>query len=311
LSLLTDSNFARNSVWLVPPRRLMMRALAIVGLCTIAAGCSGARVDVLETEVSRQREEMSELRRNQAAQRVQFDEFRNRLLVLQDKLESERIVANRQASNGGGSEMMPSLPRVVLPAPEPRTMLPVQHAETAPRSVVIGPDGVPHVASDDAPAAESQRGSSGRRSRPAGPSDGSTAPPQDGNTPEEAAASSYQAAKAQLDAGQLEVSRKMFEVFLAAHPDHTLADNALYWIGETWYAKALWIKAAGIFSAVVKRYPRGNKIPDAMLKTGLCYVHLGEHSDANEVFGHLMRQYPGTPAAEIAREQRGRIEAKR
>lgn len=266
-------------------------------------GCSGAQIERLDAELSRQREEISELRRNQAAQRVQFDEFRNRLVVLQDKLESERIAAERTARNVD-PEPVPSLPRVVVPSPESEPPPAPAQPEQAPRTVVIGPDGVPHV--EPAPG-----GRETPAPKAAGPRVASRdAPPQEGNTAEEAAASAYRAAKSLLDAGQLDQARAAFEGFLAAHPDHPLSDNALYWIGETWYAKALWLKAAGVFSQVVERFPRGNKVPDAMLKTALCYKNLGERDLTRDVLRQLVRLYPSTSAAELAREQLSRFEAK-
>ncbi len=291
-------------------------ALAIGGL----GGCGGARLETLETEVSRQREELSELRRNQAAQRVQFDEFRNRLVVLQDKLESERLAAQRAAR---AMEPLPQLPHVVVgrgdgdvrvdgsdgvAAPPPAA---------APRSVVIGADGVardvrPGVGAD---AGEGRSGAAGATSprRPkvaaAGPSDAEAArPPQEGNTAEEAAAALYRDAKSVLDAGRLDEARVGFERFLEQNPEHPLADNALYWIGETWYAKSLWLKAARVFGEVVTRFPRGNKVPDAMLKTALCYDRLGEVQLSREVLGQLSRLYPASPAGEQARDRLQRAE---
>lgn len=277
-----------------------------------ASGCSGAQLERLDAEVNRQREEIADLRRNQAAQRVQFDEFRNRLVVLQDNLESERIAAQRAGAGRAGvaAEAMPSLQRVVVEAPStaPSTPAPSEPAGPA-KTVVIGPDGVPHVqgeAPGAARAAPSRAGAKAAGPRPSA----NDAPPQDGNTPEEAAAAAYRDAKSLLDAGQLEAARAGFEAFLQAHPSHTLADNALYWIGETWYAKALWLKAARVFGEVVQRFPRGNKVPDAMVKTALCYKNLGETALATDVLRQLIRLYPSTSAAELARDQLSRLEAK-
>ncbi len=295
----------------------MRRSILI--LTTLAAfpvtGCAGAQIERLDSELNRQREEIAELRRNQAAQRVQFDEFRNRLVVLQDKLESERLAAQRagrMADAAPAPEGMPSLPRVVVPPPEMRQAerepAPAPADQGPPKTVVIGPDGVPHV--QEAGPTEPERSRKARGAKAAGPRPGAdAAPPQEGNTPEEAAASAYRAAKSVLDAGQLDEARAAFEAFLNAHPDHPLADNALYWIGETWYAKALWLKAARVFGQVVERFPQGNKVPDAMLKTALCYKNLGELQLARDVLRQLVRLYPSTSTAELAREQLARLEA--
>ena len=291
----------------------MRRSLLILAMLAAfpATGCAGAQIERLDAELNRQREEISELRRNQAAQRVQFDEFRNRLVVLQDKLESERLAAQRAGRVAGEAPQpdgMPSLPRVVVPPPEQARPEPAPVDQAPPKTVVIGPDGVPHV--QNAAPADAERSHRGRGAKAAGPRPGADAsPPQEGNTAEEAAASAYRSAKSILDAGQLDEARGAFEAFLNAHPDHPLADNALYWIGETWYAKALWLKAARVFGQVVERFPHGNKVPDAMLKTALCYKNLGELQLARDVLRQLVRLYPSTSTAELAREQIARLEA--
>ncbi len=296
--------------------------LGLLGGVTVVAvlvsGCGASQIAALELEVQRQREDLSELRRNQAAQRVQFDEFRNRLVVLQDKLESERIAAQRA---GHGPEPLPSLPHVVVerarePAAAPAPERPPTTTQRAPRSVMIGADGVPHEVGDPGSerdeASSNGKGNARKGVAAAGPRpDVGAAPPQDGNTAEEAAAADYRAAKGLLDAGRLDEARLAFSRFLDAHPEHPLADNALYWIGETWYAKALWLKAARVFGEVVSRFPKANKVPDAMLKTALCYQNLGETQLARDVLLQLQRLYPATPAAEQARERLERMEEAR
>ncbi|MCO4761250.1 MAG: tol-pal system protein YbgF [Myxococcales bacterium] len=286
------------------PNHLMGLALAL----TVLGACSGQRVGQVEKDVRSLKEELVELRRGQSAQRVQFDEFRNRLVVLQDKLDSERLARTRR----GRVAAMPQLPHVVVPprrvqprhserrqAQAPLPAAGSRHQGRASRSIVIGPDNVPHV-TDTQPKKKRKS----RRTVAAGPrSTGASNTPQGGLTREERAAGAYRTAKAQLDGGRLRDARTQFQRFLTKHPKHPLADNAMYWIGETWYAQALWIKAARVFHDVTRRFPLGNKVPDAMLKMALCYQKLGERNDAAKVLRELIRLYPVTPAAELARRK--------
>ncbi len=274
----------KSSVWLV------------VAAALVASGCSGARMTQVESEVSSLKEELVELRRSQASQRVQFDEFRNRLVVLQDKLESARLAASR--STPRAAPAMPQLPHVVVPAqPAP--------PRVAHRSIVIGPDNVPHVtdAQRRKRAKRSKRTARKRAPLPAGPAATAAAKPPGGTTAEDRAAGLYRVAKELLDGGRLREARQGFQRFLKKHPSHPLADNAMYWIGETWYAQALWVKAARAFYDVIRRFPQGNKVPAAMLKTALCYRKLGERKDADAVLRELVRLYPKTPAADLARRK--------
>ncbi len=184
------------------------------------------------------------------------------------------------------------------------------------RSVVIGPDGVVHVRPTSArpparPARAKRSAKTGRRAAkrtavPAGPGTNAGRPPQN-QSPQQAAAGAYRAAKQQLDGGQLRAARDAFTAFLRDHPDHPLADNALYWMAETWYAQSLWLRAARVFGQVVARYPGGNKVPDAMLKTALCYKNLGETRLARDTLAQLVSLYPGTNAASIGRRQLQRL----
>lgn len=306
----------------------LLRRLAAIcsGLALILplGGCGGAQVKKLERQVSDLTDEVSELRRGQAAQRVQFDEFRNRLVMLQDKLDSARVQQARAAA-AAPPDAPPALPHVVLPptaaqqaadngpsrygraeAPEPPAQ-PEGSGGGSAKTVVIGPNGVVRVSPpNDGDTAKSPKS---RRSRgvAAGPSDTAAGAPPQTQTPEERAAGLYRAAKAQLDAGQLRAARDEFTAFLRDHPDHPLADNALYWMGETWYAQSLWLRAARIFGQVVEKYPRGNKVPDAMLKTALCYLNLGERKLARDTLTQVLSMYPGTSAARVARVKLDRM----
>lgn len=292
----------------------MVWALGALVLLTVAPGCSAARVTKLEGRVGELNDEVAELRRGQAAQRVQFDEFRNRLVMMQDTLESQRVHSARaRASRHNSNDEPPSLPHIVVPssgglAMRPPGGEPEPSSQGAPRrSVVIGPDGVVEIHDDPTKPGKSHvrppsSPSKTARTAPAGPSTNGARPPQN-QSAEQAAAGSYRAAKERLDSGQLPAARDAFTAFLRDHPDHQLADNALYWMGETYYAQSLWLRAARIFGQVVERYPAGNKVPDAMLKTALCYKNLGETRLARDTFSQLMNLYSGTHAADIARKQ--------
>ena len=61
-------------------------------------------------------------------------------------------------------------------------------------------------------------------------------------------------------------ARMAFKLLIAKSPEHNLADNALYWVAETYYAHTQYTKAIEIFNDVAKRYPDSNKTPDSILK---------------------------------------------
>ena len=326
------------------PQRYIRILRPVLALCVATAvlsmtsGCSGARVQKLEEKLANTNDEVSELRRGQAAQRVQFDEFRNRLVMLQDKFDSARVQQSRALAAAVHPETPPALPHVVLPrtaiqiasedggsrlatlrrtgtntpAPMPRAVIADDRPAT--RSVEIGPNGQIRVSGRKGMATKGSRGGKAKSLPkkstahvPAGPGANHNGPPPQTQSPQEQAAGAYRAAKARLDAGQLRAARDEFTAFMRDHREHPLADNALYWMGETYYAQSLWLRAARLFGQVLERYPQGNKVPDAMVKTGLCYLNLGERKLASDTFGQLRSMYPGTSAARIAAKQLTRI----
>jgi tol-pal system protein YbgF len=119
----------------------------------------------------------------------------------------------------------------------------------------------------------------------------------------------YEVAVAKLNARAYSEAESRFESFLERHFAHELADNALYWLGETAYAQGEWLQALAWFQDVMIRYPSGNKLADAMLKTALCYAALGDTSYAARILSDVESLYPTSPIARTARERREALEA--
>lgn len=99
-----------------------------------------------------------------------------------------------------------------------------------------------------------------------------------------------------------------FEEFLRGHPDHEYADNAQYWIGESYYSQGEYEQAVVEFSRVLDRYPHEAKAPDALLKMGLAYDKLGQPDRARVFWERLTNQHPHS---EASREAQQRLNAAR
>lgn len=96
----------------------------------------------------------------------------------------------------------------------------------------------------------------------------------------------------QLDFEQAEIA---FKEFLAAHPDHELAGNGQYWLGETYYVRHSYADAAAAFLEGYQKAPAGRKAPDNLLKLGLSLVQLGQRDEACGTFSQLLGQFPDAP----------------
>jgi tol-pal system protein YbgF len=93
---------------------------------------------------------------------------------------------------------------------------------------------------------------------------------------------------------------QIFQQFLSCYPQSSLADNALYWLGECYYAQKQYSTALWYFNRVLREYPRGNKVPDAMLKIALSYFSMKQNQRGCQMLQELMRCYPKSEPAQKA-----------
>lgn len=98
-----------------------------------------------------------------------------------------------------------------------------------------------------------------------------------------------------------------FQQFVSAHPSSELADNALYWIGESRFARADYRGALAAFRETLDRYPEGNKVPDALLKAADCLARIGDVDGARATYDEVVRLYPASAAAVSAQERRAAL----
>ncbi len=113
----------------------------------------------------------------------------------------------------------------------------------------------------------------------------------------------YQKARNLLLEGDSIHAAQIFKTFAAQHPDHSLADNAMYWLGECHYSSGQYAKAVTVFKKLVKTYPKAEKVPDALLKTGYSYLSMDDTNRAHHYLKLVLTKYPFSPAAEKAQEK--------
>lgn len=82
--------------------------------------------------------------------------------------------------------------------------------------------------------------------------------------------------------------------------DHPLAAQATYWKGEAHYAARRYRDALVAFEALIARFPSSTKVPDALLKAGLCNKRLGQDALAQRYFEQVRKEHPTSDAAQSA-----------
>jgi tol-pal system protein YbgF len=98
-----------------------------------------------------------------------------------------------------------------------------------------------------------------------------------------------------------------FRGFITNYRDHSLAGNAQYWLGETFYVQGDYKQAAQAFLTGYRDYPKSRKAADSLLKLGLSLNRLGQKEQACAAFSQVGSQFP--KAAEA--RKRAQVESKR
>jgi tol-pal system protein YbgF len=111
----------------------------------------------------------------------------------------------------------------------------------------------------------------------------------------------YTAAFTLFKEGEYEKSREAFEDFLRQHPNTEFSDNAQFWLGECYYFEKQYERAIVEYDKVVKNFPGGNKVSNALLKQGLSFLKLGDKKTAKLLLQQVTKDYPNTSQAAIAR----------
>jgi tol-pal system protein YbgF len=111
----------------------------------------------------------------------------------------------------------------------------------------------------------------------------------------------YDTAYQDLVRGQYSLAREGFLEFLRRYPQSTLADNAQYWIGESYYSQQQYARAAAEFAEVMDTYANSDKVPGAMLKRAFALISMSKRADARSLLEQLIKKYPNSQEAELAR----------
>lgn len=117
----------------------------------------------------------------------------------------------------------------------------------------------------------------------------------------------YQAAFELLKEQRYEQAAMAFRQFLITYPESQLADNAQYWLAESYYVTDDFSEALGQFSVVINRHPRSRKVPDALLKMGYCNYELERWDDARTALTRVQKDFSDTTAARLAEQRLKRM----
>ena len=101
-------------------------------------------------------------------------------------------------------------------------------------------------------------------------------------------------------------AEKALRAFLLRHSGHELADNAIFWLGESYYSRKNYREAIKVYFEAYKKYPEGNKAPAVLLKLGMSLATVGEKDSACSAYQELIKKHPNASKRILANAARER-----
>jgi tol-pal system protein YbgF len=98
-------------------------------------------------------------------------------------------------------------------------------------------------------------------------------------------------------------AREKFEAFIKEFPQDELADNAQFWIAETYYGEKDFEAAILAYEAVLKKYPKSEKASGSILKQGFSFIEMGDRKTGKTILEKLVELYPESKEAALAKKK--------
>jgi tol-pal system protein YbgF len=96
-----------------------------------------------------------------------------------------------------------------------------------------------------------------------------------------------------------------FRAFQRKYPSSEMADDAQYWIGESYFTQKDYNRAILEFNDVLK-YRKGDRVPAALLRQAQAFIEIGDKTDARLILQKLLNDHPNS---EEARDAKDRLQA--
>jgi len=230
--------------------------------------------DTLKTVTTRLDEQGAATRKGFADQKLVVDSVAGDLRVLREKLDETNVRLTSLSQDVDGV----------------RDMIPKLGAQPTP------------LTSTDPGAVPAQPPSPGTAPVPAGAPPLAPAPSganATGTTPRRL----YETAYADYTAGQWSLAVQGFETYLKTYPKSDLADDAQYYIGESYSGDSRFREAAAAYERVISDYPQSDILPEAYYKVGITYERLGQPDRARTSYEYAVKAFPDTDAGRLAKQR--------
>ena len=107
------------------------------------------------------------------------------------------------------------------------------------------------------------------------------------------AQSAYEDSYALLQKGDYDGAERGLQAFLKTYPNHQLAGNAQFWLGDIAFSQRKdFVASAKLFGEAYKKYPKHTKAPDMLYKLGASFGHLDMKDQACRTYALLFAEHP-------------------
>jgi tol-pal system protein YbgF len=113
----------------------------------------------------------------------------------------------------------------------------------------------------------------------------------------------FDAALAMLRKGEFTPAQTAFLDFINRYPTSGYRPSALFWLGNAQYALRAYREAVTNFKSLVSIAPDHLRAPEAALSIANCQVELKEIVAARKTLGDLIKVYPQSEAASVAKDR--------
>jgi len=113
----------------------------------------------------------------------------------------------------------------------------------------------------------------------------------------------YQNSYSDFSMGKYDLAYQGFKSFIEKYPNAELAPQAQFYMGECFYSRKEWQKALDEYLKIEGKYKKTDLIPAAKLKTALCYEQMGKLSEAMNIFGTIVKNFPQSPESLTAKDK--------
>lgn len=194
----------------------------------------------------------------------------------------------------------------------------VEHISHKPASLQLGAKLAQQSTRSTEPTAEGEQGATAPGESGATTAKTTIVPPQESSKSELSQGSSdfpdrvrYDRLLSMFRDGDLEGARQGFSGFLSEYPNSSLAPNARFWLGESYYGKKDFQKAIDAYDKVEIDYPSSEKVAAALLKKGYAYLAMKDMKRALSAFNQVVTLYPGSAEAGRASDKLAQLKEAR